>query len=76
MCSSHSIDVVADLKTTLGEGPLWDVEQLLYWIDSAEGRIFRSTAQGSHIRAWEVGQKIGSMAPWRGRNGAQGGERA
>ena len=63
MRSSFSIDVVADLKTTLGEGPLWDVEQqLLYWIDSAEGRIFRSTAQGSHIRAWEVGQKIGSMA--------------
>lgn len=59
----HSVDVVVDLKTTLGEGPLWDVQQQsLYWIDSAEGRIFRSTAQGEQIRAWEVGQKIGSMA--------------
>lgn len=60
---SHSISVVVDVKTTLGEGPLWDQEQqLLYWIDSADGRIFRSTADGSRIRAWEVGQKIGSMA--------------
>ncbi len=59
----HSIDVVVDLKTTLGEGPLWDVaQQSLYWIDSADGRIFRSTADGERIRAWEVGQKIGSMA--------------
>ena len=29
------IDVVVDVKTTLGEGPLWGVEQeRLYWIDS------------------------------------------
>ena len=61
--TAYSIDVVVDLKTTLGEGPLWDQEQqLLYWIDSADGRIFRSTADGAHIRAWDVGQKIGSMA--------------
>ncbi len=59
----YSIDVVVDVKTTLGEGPLWDVEQqLLYWVDSADGRIFRSTADGAGIRAWDVGQKIGSMA--------------
>ena len=39
--TDYSIDVVVDLKTTLGEGPLWDQEQqLLYWIDSADGRIF------------------------------------
>ncbi|MCV7285399.1 SMP-30/gluconolactonase/LRE family protein [Mycolicibacterium wolinskyi] len=61
--ATPTIDVVVDLKTTLGEGPLWDCEQqLLYWIDSADGRIFRSTAEGSQIRAWDVGQKIGSMA--------------
>ncbi|MHC9294699.1 SMP-30/gluconolactonase/LRE family protein [Mycobacterium sp. LTG2003] len=61
--ATPTIDVVVDLKTTLGEGPLWDCEQqLLYWIDSADGRIFRSTADGTHIRAWDVGRKIGSMA--------------
>ncbi|WP_110650651.1 SMP-30/gluconolactonase/LRE family protein [Salinicola peritrichatus] len=57
------IDIVADLKTTLGEGPLWDVDQQrIYWIDSFDGRIFRATEYGGEIRAWEVGQKIGSMA--------------
>jgi len=30
------IEVLVDVKTTLGEGPLWDVEeQRLYWVDSS-----------------------------------------
>lgn len=57
------IEIVADIKTTLGEGPLWDVEQQrLYWLDSFDGRILRCTADGRELRAWDVGQKIGSMA--------------
>jgi len=56
------IDVLADVKTTLGEGPLWDVqEQRLYWVDSFDGRVFRCTEDGREIRAWDVPQKIGSM---------------
>lgn len=56
------IDVLVDVKTTLGEGPLWDVEsQRLYWIDSFDGRVFRCTADGRELRAWDVPQKIGSM---------------
>jgi len=57
------IDIVVDVKTTLGEGPLWDVEQQrLYWIDSFDGRVFRATADGREIRAWDVPAKIGSIA--------------
>ncbi|MBO9356710.1 SMP-30/gluconolactonase/LRE family protein [Bordetella petrii] len=57
------IEIVVDVKTTLGEGPLWDVdEQRLYWIDSADGRVFRCTADGREVRAWDLPQKIGSMA--------------
>jgi len=57
------IEVIVDVKTTLGEGPLWDVEQeRLYWIDSFDGRVFRATAAGNEIRCWDVPQKIGSMA--------------
>lgn len=56
------IDVLVDVKTTLGEGPLWDVEEeRLYWIDSFDGRVFRCTADGGELRAWDVPQKIGSM---------------
>ena len=56
------IEVLVDVKTTLGEGPLWDAEeQRLYWIDSFDGRVFRCTADGRELRAWDVSQKIGSM---------------
>ncbi len=61
------IEVLIDVKTTLGEGPLWDVdEQRLYWIDSFDGRVFRCTADGREVRAWDVPQKIGSMCLRRG----------
>ena len=57
------IEVLVDIKTTLGEGPQWDVEQQrLYWVDSMDGRVLRCTADGSELRGWELGQKIGSIA--------------
>ena len=57
------IEVLVDVKTILGEGPLWDVEeQRLYWIDSFGMNVFRATPDGREIRAWDVPQKIGSMA--------------
>lgn len=65
------IDVVVDVKTTLGEGPLWDVDQeRLYWIDSFDGRVFRATADGDEIRSWDVPMKIGSMALRKDGTGA------
>src|SRR5277367_1094881 len=57
------IEVLVDVKTILGEGPLWDVEeQRLYWIDSFGMNLFRCTPDGREIRAWDLPQKIGSMA--------------
>jgi L-arabinonolactonase len=57
------IEVLVDVKTILGEGPLWDVEeQRLYWIDSFGMNVFRATPDGREVRAWDVPQKIGSMA--------------
>lgn len=57
------IEVLVDIKTTLGEGPQWDVEQQrLYWVDSMDGRVLRCTADGTELRGWELGQKIGSIA--------------
>lgn len=65
------IEVLVDVKTTLGEGPLWDVEQeRLYWIDSFDGRVFRATADGGELRAWDVPMKIGSMAIRKDGHGA------
>jgi L-arabinonolactonase len=65
------IEVVVDVKTTLGEGPIWDAEQeRLYWIDVFDGRVFRATAAGSEIRCWDVPQRIGSMALRKDGGGA------
>jgi sugar lactone lactonase YvrE len=57
------IDVLIDVKATLGEGPLWDVDQQrFYFIDTSDGRVFRCTADGREVRAWDVPAKIGSIA--------------
>jgi len=58
-----NIDVLVDVKTKLGEGPLWDVEsQRLYWLDGVAGTIFRCAPDGSEVRAWDLPSRIGSMA--------------
>jgi len=65
------IEVVVDVKTILGEGPLWDVDQQrLYFIDSFGCTVFRCTAGGCEIRAWDVPAKIGSIALRRDGSGA------
>ena len=65
------IEVVVDVKPILGEGPLWDVDQQrLYFIDSFGCNIFRCTADGREIRAWDVPAKIGSIALRKDGKGA------
>lgn len=65
------IEVLLDVKTTLGEGPLWDADQQrFYFIDSMDGRVFRCTADGTELRAWDVPGKIGSMAVRKDGDGA------
>ncbi len=57
------IEVLVDVKPILGEGPLWDVEtERLYFIDSFGMVIYRCTHDGREVRAWDLPQKIGSMA--------------
>jgi sugar lactone lactonase YvrE len=65
------IEVVVDVKTILGEGPLWDAEQeRLYWIDSFGGVVYCATHEGCEIRAWDVPAKIGSIALRKDGKGA------
>jgi len=57
------IEVLIDDKDSLGEGPLWDVdEQRLYWIDSYGPTVHRCDAAGGDIKHWRVPEPIGSMA--------------
>lgn len=55
------IRAIVDCKTSLGEGPLWDVqEQKIYWIDSLGNKVFRAEADGAALEVWDVPAKIGS----------------
>lgn len=57
------IRVCVNCTNTLGEGPLWDVEeQRLYWLDGMKGQILRCAADGSDVTTWELPGEIGSMA--------------
>lgn len=57
------ISTVVDLKTTLGEGPIWDEPtQCLWWADSFEGKLFRKAYDEDRVRAWDVREKVGSFA--------------
>lgn len=65
------IEVLVDIKTALGEGPLWDVDQQrLYFLDIPRGTIFRCTADGRELRAWDLPGKVGSMAVRKDGKGA------
>jgi sugar lactone lactonase YvrE len=65
------IEVLVDVKTTHGEGPLWDVEsERIYWIDSRGANVFRATHKGSEVRAWDVPDLVGSIAIRKDGDGA------
>lgn len=65
------IEQLVDCRTTLGEGPLWDVgQERIYWIDSFGNRVYRAAADGTGIETWDVPDKIGSIAVRRDGSGA------
>ena len=63
------VRAIVDCKTSLGEGPLWDVEdQKIYWIDSLGNKLFRAEADGSAVEVWDVPIKDrfdGNKTQWR-----------
>jgi L-arabinonolactonase len=65
------IEILVDIKTILGEAPVWDVDQQrLYWVDSFGANLFRCTVKGDEIRAWDLPGKVGSFALRRNGEGA------
>ena len=55
-------ELVADCQCMIGEGPLWHpTEQLVYWTDIPEGRMFRyDPATGQHEQCYE-GEVVGGF---------------
>jgi D-xylonolactonase len=57
------LELVADYSCVVGEGPLWHpIEQCVYWIDIADGRLFRyEPATGTHALVYGPGEPIGGF---------------
>ncbi|RYZ83887.1 MAG: SMP-30/gluconolactonase/LRE family protein [Proteobacteria bacterium] len=56
------IEIVADVKTRLGESPVWSSEeQRLYWVDILRKRIYRSTEFGAEVRCWVTPSEVGCL---------------
>ena len=55
-------ELIADYECTVGEGPLWHPdENCVYWVDIANGRLFRYEAgTGMHEQVYE-GDAIGGF---------------
>ncbi len=54
---------VADVKNTLGEGPVWDdLSAHLYWLDITERTLFRFSPQSGEVSSWETPSEFGSFA--------------
>lgn len=65
------IEILVDIKNQLGEGPLWDAEQeRLYWIDCTGAVVYRCTHDARELRAWDLPQRVGSIAIRKSGDGA------
>jgi sugar lactone lactonase YvrE len=50
-------------QCSVGEGPVWDVEQqALYWIDIIDWKVYRQDYASGSVRHWDVPEIVGSMA--------------
>ena len=61
---AEDVDIrcIADVKATLGEGPVWvEAEQAVYWLDIKGRKIFR--LKDNELEIWDTPCRVGSIAP-------------
>jgi len=62
-----TLELVADARATLGEGPVWDeVRGVLWWVDITAGQVRRFDPNAGDDRAVDVGSPVGAVALRRG----------
>jgi sugar lactone lactonase YvrE len=60
--SGISVDLVLDAKATLGEGPVWSVdEQRLYWVDIMKNAIHRADPATGKDEVRDLGEQVGCL---------------
>jgi len=62
-----TLELVADARAALGEGPTWDAERaVLWWVDITAGRVHRFDPRTGDDAAIDVGSPVGAVALRRG----------
>ncbi|WP_189522228.1 MULTISPECIES: SMP-30/gluconolactonase/LRE family protein [unclassified Mesorhizobium] len=57
------LNCIAIVHNTLGECPVWDVEQqVLYWVDITERILHRYDPARDHVKTWKTPFEFGSIA--------------
>lgn len=58
------LELVLDVKATLGEGPCWDREkQILYWVDILEKKVYLFNPETNENRGIQLEQYVGAIVP-------------
>jgi sugar lactone lactonase YvrE len=58
-----TLELVADARATLGEGPVWDdARGVLWWVDVTAGLVHRFDPSGGADRTTETGSPVGAVA--------------
>ncbi len=56
----YQIRCIADVKCTLGEGPVWDDKnQVLYWVDIIDKKIYRLNPSADKLDWWNTPEYVG-----------------
>ncbi len=57
-----NLEVVTDIRNTLGESPAWAArEQALYWVDIPEKRLLR--LKNGVVKSWELPELVSAVVP-------------
>ncbi|HEX6972640.1 MAG TPA: SMP-30/gluconolactonase/LRE family protein [Limnochordia bacterium] len=58
------MEVVTDVQSTLGEGPIWYGERL-YWVDILEKKVHSYAPDRNEVRTLQLDQFVGTVVPRR-----------
>lgn len=65
--SNFQLELVLDMKATLGEGPCWDRNSgVLYWVDIQENAVHRYDPRQGTNRTIRLDQMVGAAVPRAG----------
>jgi len=60
---SDMIHCIVDCHNTLGESPLWDMrDEVFYWVDILGKRLYRLDPASGEVRHWDMPEPIATVA--------------